>query len=192
MGATRYGSTGTGPDEEHTEDIYEQQDYNMDEEEQAVEPEQEERYIEPESDEPDKSVDEPVVSIMDVSVEEENMEPIDEPVETRYQDTRQVPPETVEEEPVLQSSTPAATSDEDSSEDPSAARQAALARRAAEEAEVKAAEAAEKSRRDTGAPVEKEAPKSIFDYYKPPVLEPVYVGGYYKRANPWDKGKRDD
>ena len=60
------------------------------------------------------------------------------------------------------------------------------------EAEVKAAEAAEKSRRDTGAPVEKEAPATIFDYYKPPVLEPVYVGGYYKRANPWDKGKRSD
>ena len=72
------------------------------------------------------------------------------------------------------------------------ARQAALARRAAEEAEVKAAEAAEKSRRDTGAPVEKEAPATVFDYYKPPVLEPVYVGGYYKRANPWDKGKRSD
>ena len=72
------------------------------------------------------------------------------------------------------------------------ARQAALARRAAEEAEVKAAEAAEKARRDTGAPVEKEAPATIFDYYKPPVLEPVYVGGYYKRANPWDKGKRGD
>jgi hypothetical protein len=52
---------------------------------------------------------------------------------------------------------------------------------------VKAAEAAEKARRDTGAPLEKNAPATIFDYYKPKVLEPVYVGGYWKRANPWDK-----
>jgi hypothetical protein len=72
------------------------------------------------------------------------------------------------------------------------ARKAALARRAAEEAEVKAAEAAEKARRDTGAPLEKDAPKTIFDYYKPKVLEPVYVGGYWKRANPWEKGRRHD
>jgi len=71
------------------------------------------------------------------------------------------------------------------------ARKAALARRAAEEAEIKAAEAADKSRRDTGAPVEKEKPKTIFDYYKPKVLDPVYVGGYYKRANPWDKGRNN-
>jgi len=38
-------------------------------------------------------------------------------------------------------------------------------------------EAAEKARRDTGAPLETEKPATIFDYYKPKVLEPVYVGG---------------
>jgi len=75
------------------------------------------------------------------------------------------------------------------------ARRHALGRRAAEEEEVKAAEAAERARRDTGAPVEKEAPKSIHDYYKPKVLDPVYVGGYYQRAqthNLWEGGKRRD
>ena len=70
-------------------------------------------------------------------------------------------------------------------------RRQALVRRAAEEAEVKAAEAAEKSRRETGAPIERDAPDTIFDYYKPKVLDPVYVGGYWKRANPWDKGRHD-
>lgn len=71
-------------------------------------------------------------------------------------------------------------------------RRQALVRRAAEEAEVKAAEAAEKSRRETGAPIERDAPDTIFDYYKPKVLDPVYVGGYWKRANPWDKGRHDN
>lgn len=71
-------------------------------------------------------------------------------------------------------------------------RRQALVRRAAEEAEVKAAEAAEKSRRETGAPIERDAPDTIFDYYKPKVLDPVYVGGYWKRANPWDKGRNDN
>lgn len=94
--------------------------------------------------------------------------------------------------PSSETSAETVTSEEKEKLSEEEARRAALARRAAEEAEIKAAEAAEKARRDSGAPVEKEAPKTIFDYYKPKVLEPVYVGGYWKRANPWDKGRRHD
>ena len=137
----------------------------------------------------DQMEPEPVVGV----VEPEIVEP--EIVEPEVVEPEIVEPKVVE--PAPSSFSAAAQSSEAplSSEKPSdetQARQAALARRAAEEAEVKAAEAAEKSRRDTGAPVEKEAPATVFDYYTPPVLEPVYVGGYYKRANPWDKGKRGD
>ena len=172
--ASRYGSTGTGtePEEERMETGY-------------VEPEPAEpRAVEPEVVEPEpEAVDEPE-AVEPEAVEPEAVEP--EAVEPAEPEPEAVPPDP---QPAAAPREAETGSEEKSSDD---ARQAALARRAAEEAEVKAAEAAEKSRRDTGAPVEKEAPATIFDYYKPPVLEPVYVGGYYKRANPWDKGKRSD
>ena len=172
--ASRYGSTGTGtePEEERMETGY-------------VEPEPAEpRAVEPEVVEPEpEAVDESKAGAPE-AVEREAVEP--EAVEPAEPEPEAIPPDP---QPAAAPREAETGSEEKSSDD---ARQAALARRAAEEAEVKAAEAAEKSRRDTGAPVEKEAPATIFDYYKPPVLEPVYVGGYYKRANPWDKGKRSD
>ena len=172
--ASRYGSTGTGtePEEERMDTGY-------------VEPEPAEpRAVEPEVVEPEpEAVDEPE-AVEPEAVEPEAVEP--EAVEPAEPEPEAIPPDP---QPAAAPREAETGSEEKSSDD---ARQAALARRAAEEAEVKAAEAAEKSRRDTGAPVEKEAPATIFDYYKPPVLEPVYVGGYYKRANPWDKGKRSD
>ena len=159
--------------------------------------------IEPEVVEPDsEAVDEPeAIDEPEVIDEPEAAEPADpepEEVPPEAVDGPEVidEPEAAEPEEVPQDPVPAAAPREAATipteKSSDEARQAALARRAAEEAEVKAAEAAEKARRDTGAPVEKEAPATIFDYYKPPVLEPVYVGGYYKRANPWDKGKRGD
>ena len=168
--ASRYGSTGTGtePEEERMETGY-------------LEPEPAEpRALEPEVVEPDPEVvDEPEAIDEPEAAEPEAVQPADpEPEAVTPDPEPAAAPREAETVPAEKSS------DE--------ARQAALARRAAEEAEVKAAEAAEKARRDTGAPVEKEAPATVFDYYKPPVLEPVYVGGYYKRANPWDKGKRSD
>ena len=172
--ASRYGSTGTGtePEEERMDTVY-------------VEPEPAEpRAVEPEVVEPEpEAVDEPE-AVEPEAVEPEAVEP--EAVEPAEPEPEAIPPDP---QPAAAPREAETGSEEKSSDD---ARQAALTRRAAEEAEVKAAEAAEKSRRDTGAPVEKEAPATIFDYYKPPVLEPVYVGGYYKRANPWDKGKRSD
>ena len=172
--ASRYGSTGTGtePEEERMETGY-------------VEPEPAEpRAVEPEVVEPDPEAVDESEAVEPEAVEPEVVEP--EAVEPAEPEPEAIPPDP---QPAAAPREAETGSEEKSSDD---ARQAALARRAAEEAEVKAAEAAEKSRRDTGAPVEKEAPATIFDYYKPPVLEPVYVGGYYKRANPWDKGKRSD
>ena len=172
--ASRYGSTGTGtePEEERMETGY-------------VDPEPAEpRAVEPEVVEPEPEAVDESKAVEPEAVEPEAVEP--EAVEPAEPEPEAVPPDP---QPAAAPREAETGSEEKSSDD---ARQAALARRAAEEAEVKAAEAAEKSRRDTGAPVEKEAPATIFDYYKPPVLEPVYVGGYYKRANPWDKGKRSD
>lgn len=172
--ASRYGSTGTGtePEEERMETGY-------------VEPEPAEpRAVEPEVVEPEPEAVDESEAVEPEAVEPEAVEP--EAVEPAEPEPEAIPPDP---QPAAAPREAETGSEEKSSDD---ARQAALARRAAEEAEVKAAEAAEKSRRDTGAPVEKEAPATIFDYYKPPVLEPVYVGGYYKRANPWDKGKRSD
>jgi hypothetical protein len=172
--ASRYGSTGTDaePEEERTEMGYVELE--------PAEPE----TVEPEDVEPEpEAVDEPE-AIEPEAIEPEAVEP--EAVEPAEPEPEAVPSDP---EPAAAPREAVTVPAEKSSDE---ARQAALARRAAEEAEVKAAEAAEKARRDTGAPVEKEAPATIFDYYKPPVLEPVYVGGYYKRANPWDKGKRGD
>ncbi|GHP11830.1 hypothetical protein PPROV_001055700 [Pycnococcus provasolii] len=61
------------------------------------------------------------------------------------------------------------------------AREAALKRKEAEAAEAASARQAEEERRRKGAPVEKEAPKTVHDYWRPKPPEPVFAGGFYKR-----------
>lgn len=177
-GASQYGSTGVAPDGEHNEEMYAHQETRVyDKTDDFTISTEEERGVEVEVDEPESTRDDEVVEVAEAA----EIYLSNEPGESRTEAVAQGSPtqqDTTEADSV------------DSNDDSYAARQAALKRRASEAAEVAAAELAEKGRRVTGAPVETEAPATIHDYYKPPVLDPVYVGGYYKRANPWDTGRR--
>jgi len=69
-------------------------------------------------------------------------------------------------------------------------RKQATVRRETADKEKKQMGTAERLRRDTGeAPLEKDPPATVFDYYRPKPLDPVFVGGYWKRANPWENGR---